>query len=286
MVFSARQFTPSAKQWVEAGEPACVLSAFDRACNLVNAGGSVLALVSSHRGMTPFGISVQGDDLAPFRLVAARDAVQTQPGRLQIGRVAIDLSNANLWSPLPDWLAIRRAFSANGEIYGRLRAIALRIGKTGSLLDLHDASFADSPMASRIRLAAGKLAHGFAVGSPADALAGARVLAGLGGGLTPAGDDFIVGVFLAAWAGLFGSARESLCLPIANDVISSTTRLSAAYVLSAARGECTALWHQLLEATVASDIARMPLAVTNLLNVGHTSGGDALAGFLSLDLLN
>jgi hypothetical protein len=115
-----------------------------------------------------------------------------------------------------------------------------------------------------------------------------HALAGLGGGLTPAGDDFICGALFAGWAGLLplsqrerGPGGEGELSSIANSAASRTTTLSAAYLRAAARGECMALWHSLFEALRSSDASALPSVVESLLAVGHTSGADALAGFIA-----
>jgi len=109
-------------------------------------------------------------------------------------------------------------------------------------------------------------------------------LAGLGGGLTPAGDDFILGALLAAWAGLYGPSAPALAAGVAKAAAAATTTLSAAYVRAAARGECSAYWHRLFAALLQPQTGEAPAALAALLAVGHTSGADALAGFLAAGL--
>ena len=134
----------------------------------------------------------------------------------------------------------------------------------------------------RARRGAIELVHGLLTRSTEQCLAGAKALAGLGGGLTPAGDDFIVGVMLATWAGLYGSGAEALRQPIVEAAAPLTTTLSAAYLRAAARGECMAQWHALFEALLCSGAQAMRAAMRALMAIGHTSGADTLAGFLAV----
>jgi hypothetical protein len=127
-----------------------------------------------------------------------------------------------------------------------------------------------------------RLVAGVARREVSDATAGAQTLAGLGGGLTPAGDDFIVGVLLAAWAGLYAPGAHMLAPSLAEAAAARTTTLSAAYLRAAAQGECIAHWHALFAALVQADGAALPAAVSALVSIGHTSGADALAGFLAV----
>jgi hypothetical protein len=107
---------------------------------------------------------------------------------------------------------------------------------------------------------------------------GARQLAGLGGGLTPAGDDFLAGLMLGAW--LIHPQPSSLCQVLIRAAVPHTTVLSGAMLRAAARGEFSAHWHELLAALAAGGTSRIARATRRALAHGATSGGDALAGFL------
>jgi len=124
---------------------------------------------------------------------------------------------------------------------------------------------------------------------------GALGLAGLGSGLTPAGDDFLTGTMLWAW--LAHPAPAPFCRALVEAAIPRTTVLSAAFLRAAARGECNASWHGLLEALsegVGDHVPAPPVhggariasqhrlftAVQDIMAHGATSGADSLAGFL------
>ena len=105
-------------------------------------------------------------------------------------------------------------------------------------------------------------------------------LAGLGIGLTPAGDDFLAGIMLWAW--LAYPAPGPLCRALVEAAAPRTTTLSAAFLRAAARGECDANWHQLLAALSTGSAAQLAPAVQQVVAHGATSGADMLAGFLWL----
>jgi hypothetical protein len=262
---------------------------FDRACNLVNAEGDVLAVVTSERGLTPFGLMVAAGERAPFRELTPASAVHGTPDRLWLGPLEIDAAGARLWQPAPDWPAIRRLF-AGREALAALGAQAAGQGPAGSLLALFapEGPGLALPAALRQRAqpAARELVAGLRAGDVEAAAAGARRLAGLGGGLTPAGDDFILGALLAVCAGLYGADVEPFAPGIAAAVATAaaplTTTLSGAYLRAAGRGECSAYWHDLCAALLRPEAGGVPDALAALLAVGHTSGADALAGFLAV----
>lgn len=107
---------------------------------------------------------------------------------------------------------------------------------------------------------------------------GARLAAGLGIGLTPAGDDFLMGVLMAFWLGLVNPTPyiESLI----SGAVGRTGRLSMALLDSAGRGEASQGWHTLVRAITRRQAQSILPAVMVILGAGHTSGADALFGFM------
>ena len=108
-------------------------------------------------------------------------------------------------------------------------------------------------------------------------------LAGLGPGMTPAGDDFIAGVLLA-----LALVRAQRSDPALNDVASMlvetaaprTHEISAAYLRAAYDGQVSERWHPLLAALAAGDAKQITATVEPVLATGETSGADMLAGFV------
>jgi hypothetical protein len=282
----ALTLTPAAQRWLTHTQHARSLNVFERACNLVNERGEVLALVTAARAMVPFGLQVDG---AGFGEVSPADSVGVAGDELRLGPLRIFTGAASVWNPVPDWEAISRALAADPRRQTYLAETVIALGKPGSLLDL----LSPSPggrggWGVRAERGARSLIAGLHTQSPDQCLAGVHALAGLGGGLTPAGDDFICGALFAAWAGLLPSpsgrgagGEGELVAQIADHAASRTTTLSAACLRAAARGECMALWHSLFEALRSSDASALRSAVESLLAVGHTSGADALAGFIA-----
>src|SRR5690606_36415208 len=108
----------------------------------------------------------------------------------------------------------------------------------------------------------------------------AHTLAGLGGGLTPAGDDLLLGAMVALWAIRPESIARPCAETVANTAMPRTTTLSAAYLAAAGRGEVALLWHNLLGAFATADSQGVISATRAILHTGHTSGADMLTGFL------
>jgi hypothetical protein len=102
-----------------------------------------------------------------------------------------------------------------------------------------------------------------------------RHLAGLGSGLTPAGDDYLTGAMAGLW---LLNRPESLPL-MAETAGPKTNALSAAFLEAAAKGEFMEPWHALAQAWQAVDREAMAAAIKWIAEFGASSGEDALAGF-------
>lgn len=108
-------------------------------------------------------------------------------------------------------------------------------------------------------------------------------LLGRGPGLTPSGDDVLVGMIAALW--FVGEIDSSSLAPLrhllATDVLRLTTDISAEYLHYACRGMVTGALHDLLFALDRSDRRMTADAVGRLRRHGHTSGMDCLLGVLT-----
>jgi len=272
---------------------------------------SVIALVTPKVGDGPLNI-VLDDVPHPFAGVSTGATVTLKEEQIEIGALHVNLAGATVWEPRPDWdvLRTRRATTASrlpilrdaclrggpaGTIAvkgGPADTIAVKGGPAGSLLALLKSPRLEGTVQgvvlSRTAKAAEALREGWA-GDRERLRAGAAALAGLGGGLTPSGDDFLVGVMLAAW--LTHPTPTPLCRALVEAAAPRTTTLSAAFLRAAARGECTAAWHTLLAAlSCRPDRFRIgcthppcqvyTAAARGVMAHGATSGADALAGFL------
>ena len=260
-----------------------VLAVFEHACDLVAHDSDVVALVTSQVGDGPLNIVVNGGvglfaqvDLdAP---VALECRGWVTPSLLCVGGLEVGLEQAAVWEPRPDWEALR---SRRGAIVSRLpllRTLCLSCALAGSLLALLETPQPDdAPVLSAAREAAESLRLGWE-GDLERLREGAAGLAGLGSGLTPAGDDFLTGAML--WAHLTHPTPAPLCRALVEVAAPRTTTLSAAFLRAAGRGECGAAWHALLAALSAGAEAEIAAAAREVLAHGATSGADSLAGFL------
>jgi hypothetical protein len=248
---TARFITPHAQTLIAQSAAWRVLSAHSHVINFINESNDVLSVVDSKALLCPFCVVV---DLL-------RDVADPQD---------IEISaHTQTWQPR---LPVTESHP-DKDIYN----YALQLAPRDSLIDIFRE--AHSPLIDRVREGASLLRDGIVAVNESECLQGAELLAGLGGGLTPAGDDFVCGVFL--WAHITHRGH-ALLLRAADAIAPKTTILSAAFVRAAARGECMMVWHSFIDALTSTprDMRNLLRATDAILKIGHTSGADALAGFL------
>ncbi len=249
---NAFSLAPDVITWLAGSNHPRILHVFDHACNLINERREVLSIVTPQIGNGPFNLVIE-DNISFSNHLQAQASISIQADQLHIGNLTIDTGGAKLWSPLPDW----------EMLHTRKEYILDQLSK----LPIINYQFSDA------------LPSSLAKADLPSALTAAKKLAGLGQGLTPAGDDFIMGAILAVWIIHPPEVASVLAEEIERIAAALTTSLSAAWLRSAGRGEAGILWHLFFDSLSSGDSFVIQIQITKLLSIGHTSGADALAGF-------
>lgn len=105
-------------------------------------------------------------------------------------------------------------------------------------------------------------------------------LLGCGPGLTPSGDDRLVGVLVALRALRRDAGAHALGDAVMAEAPQRTSRISAAHLRAACRGEAVAPVHDVLAALLSGNAPACAAAVRRALAYGQHSGADALAGIM------
>lgn len=118
-----------------------------------------------------------------------------------------------------------------------------------------------------------------------DVKASIRPLIGLGPGLTPSGDDFLVGYLAGLWSTAGNSSSRTQFLTALDRVLSETTLstndISCTYLRSSAKGHVSEPIAKLAQQLKrASNTSSVRTATRAALQVGHTSGTDGVLGLL------
>lgn len=253
--------TPKVNDWLTNSRRPHILHIFDRVCNLINEHRDVLSIVTLPIGKGPFNLVLE-EDILFSEYLTVESFVSILDNQLTVGNLMINAVDANLWSPRPDWEKLQ---AHRDHILNQVRQLPMIN---------HQPSLPQSLLSS--------LCMSIVNADSSASLAIARRLAGLGNGLTPAGDDFILGALLAAWVIHPPKIASVLAEEITNTAAPLTTSLSAAWLKSAGKGETGILWHRFFDALIASNPVQVQNAKNKILAMGATSGADALAGFVGV----
>jgi hypothetical protein len=257
-----------------------VHSVFSQACNIRLDDGRMLALLVPQLGNIPHGVRVAAPDGFAFsRHLAVGQRVGCRADVLRVaGGLSVDLGGAQAWyGELPSVKVdlripqVARAWQAAWR--------ALRRGRPRT-----DRA-ADATLTRAVDRQGVRLTREVRALRSDEAARALERLIGRGPGLTPAGDDLVIG-FLA---GLFSStgddrARrsflESVCQTVAA-AAASTADISRAYLTHAAAGWFAEPLVTLVRHIGAgADRRTIDRATMAALRVGHTSGGAGVFGLL------
>jgi hypothetical protein len=261
-----------------------VHSVFREACNIRVDDGRMLTLLASRLGNVPHGVRVAappGFDFA--RQVAPTQRVGCRADVLRLaGGLSIDLGTARAWhGELPaagvdlTVEAVARAWRAAWRAWqrGRARADHTEVTALSRAVD-HEVDHA----AVRLARAAGALQLG-------EATSALDRLVGRGPGLTPSGDDVIVGLLAGLWSSVGErSVRRAFLNALGTAVTAAaaaTGDISRIYLTHAAHGRFAepliVLMHHI---GAGADRSAIEAAAAAALRVGHSSGGDGVFGLL------
>jgi hypothetical protein len=269
-----------------------VHSVFRRACNIETDDGPLVTVLAQGQGNLPHGIRSALPEAADFRALLSVGYAVVADGvcvRIPQAGITMDLSGASVWhcglaAGIVD-LDSDETLSALLLVRAILEKQAPPSGFAPLLLRDEDPdSLLDRAMQKRLRHTLPLLEAATVSLNPANAAQALAELIGLGSGLTPSGDDFIVG-YLAA---LFSRhSRAQVLQPFLAALSDTLARLVASgnlisrqFILDALEGEFSESLAELVSAISARDGARLRASAAQLVRIGHSSGADSLTGLL------
>jgi Protein of unknown function (DUF2877) len=274
----ALSLAPAADEWLANSHDPRILHVFDHVCNLINEQRDVLSIVPPQIGNGPFNL-VLADEICFLEHCNSESLISFSPAQFTVGNLLIHTADMKLWNPCPDWNGYHAHRDKIANQITQLQITNyLRHGGFGHLL-LHQPGL---PITQSL---ISSLCSSFAIADLPSSRLAVQELAGLGPGLTPSGDDFLMGAIYAAWIIHPFEIASVLARDVAETAAPRTTSLSGAWLRAAGRGEAGILWHQLFDPLLVNRIANptfLEEPIKNILAVGETSGADALAGFIGV----
>ncbi|MEA3337933.1 MAG: DUF2877 domain-containing protein [Chloroflexota bacterium] len=273
---------------------ATVESAFAEACNLVTLQGQHFALVSDKVGDGPLN-AVVGRDQA-LALIDSGSRITGDGRCLHLGPGwRLDLEAAISWDPVPDFNRLAAwPFVVRTNLAWLRETIPLEAPTASFASEPQkqvQGAFGSRPAMTIVQAQAASLTNGlldaYHHGKMSIVALFAQRLAGLGPGLTPAGDDWLAGWLVGLRAvGSMGLsdvplAAEQVGKTVIKAARGRTSDFSLAFLEMAATGAVSQPWHDLLEALSSADPVPIRHAASEIMRRGATSGSDMLAGFLA-----
>lgn len=251
----------------------CVHSVYAQACNIA-VGDTLLTLCLSRAGDGPTVLRLVDGSTPELRaLFDVGERITCRHGIGRTGRIAFRLTGATVWRPTEPGPLL-----APAQIDSHLRAadrhLAQRRRARSSVIDGHAA-----PAVAALRNACRTLDRD-------EATRQVDRLIGWGEGLTPAGDDFLVGLMAGLDALVLGDERRhSFRAALAAALVSRpqrTTPIAAHYLRLAAGGHYNEPLTALRNVLLAEPRWGVVEAVLRrALDVGATSGADTVSGLLA-----
>lgn len=279
---------------VEKNNSGIVHSVFSRAVNIVLYDGSLLTILDDNLLTIPFGISVVLDNSFSFReKIQAGDFVCIDSGKLQVKSSGFQtevllpreicftkkqifsfqtVQNSYI-SLIPDWVKMQ---GKKGGFFALYRILGFTQGNYNEEVNDAICDFA----ADRIN----NLSSFLYINDLSNSTENLLQLVGLGNGLTPSGDDFILG-FLAFLNSVSEPIfpeefMESLRTKMLIGIWNQTTTVSEAYLISALNGRFSEIMTNFVAGFFTTDKEEMKKLTNNLIDVGSSSGIDMILGCL------
>jgi hypothetical protein len=249
-----------------------VHSVFRTACNLAR-GETLLTVATERAGNGPTNLLLQSCAVPDLRtLFDTGETLHGEAASLRTRRTRIHLGAARVWRPVA-----RRHLLPAPDIAPNLRVARARLAQGrsthSSVIDREAA-----PVIAQLLSACGGRDA-----TAAQALAGRLI--GWGEGLTPAGDDFLVGLLAAFDRLAVGPVERQFFDALATAIgarVGATTAIAAHFLKLAVRSQWVEALDGLLDALVCERQASLvDIAITRVLETGATSGADTLSGVLA-----
>ncbi|MFQ5921481.1 MAG: DUF2877 domain-containing protein [Anaerolineales bacterium] len=277
---------PRALEWLASAQEPRIHSLYRQSVNLIDTRQGLLSVVLPSVGPGPFAIvaASAADSFVGFSTLEIQSPIKLLGRRIQLGDVQVEVANAEEWQPMPDWRRLGEELNATRVL--QLAALLRQHTPPDSFAPLANGTMPepDQTFQSKVLRAAvepaKRLRNSLASDDVGEAVEAAKQLAGLGGGVTPSGDDYLQGAIHALWSRLDEERAGHMGEAIVGKAAPRTNAISGEWLRAAARGEAGNDWHLLTQAIETNQ--GVDETVIQLLHRGHTSGADAMAGFLAI----
>ena len=245
--------------------------------------GDKSIFLTEYPGKSPFNICLN-DAKALYAEIGLGDEVEFSPSQIYLiaKEITISLANAQVWI-VPAPAAILNSLANQAKAAKEMIKQLQLIDPNKGFLFLADASTETSSDRLQIKQHVDGIRRSFASADLPGCLEHCSYLFGLGGGLTPSGDDLVAGFLLyQRRLDLAKRAERAFVNDLGRQLTAlayqKTTWVSANRIEAAARGWSEALFLDAIDSLFDNSLED-PLGVaTDLARFGHSSGVDTFMG--------
>ncbi|HUG35162.1 MAG TPA: DUF2877 domain-containing protein [Anaerolineales bacterium] len=266
---------------------AVIQSVFESAVNLRLAGEDrLITLLISESYELPQGIRVTDKNFPLQSLIVDLHAA-SRGGilRFESSPLTVDLRGAPIWKcPIPELGAdmgsppVQKAWSIAWELLNLQQGLR----KTDILADDLFQINTGSSLSRRMSKPVMGLVASTEQFDTDNAIRAAEKMIGLGPGVTPSGDDILIGFLAGLWSTAGQDQRQSLFIrSFGAELVQrarQTSEISRTYIFHAAQGQFSSSLSHLVESITAGD--EVEEAAQTAMRVGHSSGMDSVTGLL------
>ncbi len=264
-----------------------VHSVFDHACNIQLDKNRLVTLISSKLPNYPSAIKLdiaEGRKLRSFGFKVGMKAVVNKD-EIEIPGICISikLSGAKIWDSSPLFLRSKISEEMLNENIEKIRDLTLKCGKIDGVASILDENKADNNYKNFIINSVRRLAKGISNFDYKEITEASKRLIGLGPGLTPAADDFLLGILASLYyvGYYFGNRLENLKKIagfIINNLSGRTTLISEIMLGNGMKARFSEPIKDLMLSVIHNTSVQDKCI--NLLKIGGTSGSDCAAGIV------
>lgn len=266
---------------------AVVQSVFDSAVNLrLTDEDRLVTLLISDQYELPQGIRIETKD-APLQSLTPGLPAASRGGilRFDSSALTVDLRGAPVWKcRVPELhadmglLSAQKAWSTAWDMLNEEQ----QLKKTDILADGLFQPKPDSPLSQRMAKPVMRLVACAEQFDTLGAFHAAEKMIGLGPGVTPSGDDILIGFLAGLWS-MSGQNQKQLSFihSFGTELVRlarQTSEISRTYIYHAARGQFSSSLSYLVEAITKGDDVEKTMQAA--MRVGHSSGMDSVTGLL------
>jgi hypothetical protein len=270
---------------------AIIHSVFRSALNLrLTRESNLLTLVTSREADLPQGIRVNTPDNFSFETFRAGESVTCRGDLLRFAssELTIDMRGAGRFScDLPSL----QANMTNPAVATAWRSVWQTLNErqiqSGAEIIAQDLFRSDGTIRTGVPRKAGEAMRRLfqsAQQYDLNTASSVRALIGLGAGLTPSGDDLLVGYLAGLWCTIQGKNERVQFVSGLGKVITGlsgrTNDISRTYLYHAAQGQVSSRLANLAEAICREENSDLLATAQSVMQIGHTSGMDAVTGLL------